>query len=104
MLNCELPMDEREEEYKFIAPGFKNVVVLKYFYKTQLWFAYYEHESNHLIGYDSSGKTAEEAVDKFIRYRINGEPVVSTYTITLPTAIEYIPINLTMNWTVDANL
>lgn len=90
-------MDEYEfKEYKFIAPGFRNIVVLRYFIKTELWFAFYDHESNHLITYDSSGKTAEEAIEKFIKYRVNGEPIVSTYTITLPQAIDYIPINFTV--------
>lgn len=90
-------MDEYEvRDYKFIAPGFKNIVVLRHCIKTELWFAYYEHEANHLVTYDSSGKTAEEAIDKFIRHRINGEPTVSTYTITLPTAIDYIPITINL--------
>jgi hypothetical protein len=36
------------------------------------WCAFFEHEKNELCAYDNQCKTPEEAISKFIKYRIEG--------------------------------
>jgi hypothetical protein len=63
------------EYYKIILQGSEHrVFMLKRFTLTNQWIAYYKSEENCLATYDGLAPTPEEALDKFIRYRINCEP------------------------------
>lgn len=50
------------------------VLIIRSFGGTK-WCAYFEHEGNTIATYDGISPTPEEAIRKFIKYRINKEPI-----------------------------
>lgn len=67
--------DKHVRDYKIIVPGYP-VLILRYWLTSFQWIVYFEKEKNGLSTYDGASRTAEEALEKFIKYRINGEAFI----------------------------
>lgn len=63
---------EYVEDIRLIVPG-RPVVILRYWKISGQWIVYFEVEANRLAKHDGVSRTPEEALEKFIKYRINGE-------------------------------
>jgi hypothetical protein len=67
------------DDYKIMTSGSNTKVLILRRWNHAVfpfWCAFFEHEKNHLCSYDNKGKTPEEAIDLFIRYRIQSRGVV----------------------------
>ncbi len=60
------------KDYKIISPGHPPMI-LRYWMTSFQWIVFFENEANCLATHDGTARTAVEALEKFIKYRINGE-------------------------------
>lgn len=60
------------DDFKFMLPGSKNpIVILRRWHKsTTCWIAFFEHEADTPAQYDGMAKTPEEAIELFLKHRI----------------------------------
>ncbi len=72
-------MDQLSNDFKFISPG-HPIAVLRHFISSDNWIVFFEHEGNRVATYDGVARTPEEALEKFIKHRINGE-ICSSSTV-----------------------
>ena len=75
-------MDNRNIDFKIMLPGSVGpiLVLRKWDDAVPRWCAFFDHEQNNISTYDSLCPTPEEAIQRFIKYRINGEHYESRYS------------------------